>query len=38
MFAALNAATGEVLTDCKARHRKQEFLVFLKLIEPATDH
>lgn len=33
LFAALNAATGEVLTDCKPRHRNTEFLAFLKLIE-----
>ena len=33
LFAALNAATGEVLTDCRPRHRHQEFLGFLKLIE-----
>lgn len=28
LFAALNTATGEVLTDCKPRHRHQEFLAF----------
>lgn len=33
LFAALNAATGEVITDCRRRHRHQEFLGFLKLIE-----
>jgi hypothetical protein len=33
LFAALNAATGKVLTDCRPRHRHQEFLAFLKLIE-----
>ena len=33
MFAAFNAATREVLTDCKPRHRHQEFLAFLKLID-----
>lgn len=33
LFAALDAATGEVLTDCKSRHRHQEFLGFLKLID-----
>jgi|SRR5665811_931158 len=33
LFAALNTATGEVLTDCKARHRNQEWLSFLKLID-----
>lgn len=33
LFAALNTVTGEVLTDCKPRHRNQEFLAFLKLID-----
>ena len=33
LFAALNTATGEVLTECKPRHRNQEFLSFLKLID-----
>ena len=33
LFAALNAATGEVLADCRPRHRHQEFLGFLRLIE-----
>jgi transposase len=33
LFAALNAATGEVLYDCRDRHRHQEFLSFLKLID-----
>lgn len=32
LFAALNVATGEVLTDCQPRHTHQEFLSFLKLI------
>ena len=30
LFAALNIATGEVTTQCKPRHRHQEFLAFLK--------
>jgi len=30
MFAALNAATGQVTEACYARHRHQEFLKFLK--------
>ena len=33
LFAALNTVTGEVLTDCKPRHRNQEWLSFLKLID-----
>lgn len=33
LFAALNATTGEVLTDCRNHHRHQEFLSFLKLID-----
>ncbi len=30
LFAALNAVTGEVIAQCKSRHRHQEFLAFLK--------
>jgi putative transposase len=33
LFAALNVLSGEVLTDCKPRHRHQEFLAFLRRIE-----
>jgi transposase len=33
LFAALDAATGEVLYDFRQRHRHQEFLAFLKLID-----
>lgn len=33
LFAALNIATGEVIAQCKRRHRHQEFLQFLKYIE-----
>jgi putative transposase len=29
LFAALNVATGQVMTLCKPRHRHQEFLQFL---------
>jgi putative transposase len=29
LFAALDVATGEVITQCKPRHRHQEFLWFL---------
>ena len=33
LFAALDVATGEVITTCKPRHRHQEFLSFLRQIE-----
>ena len=33
LFAALDVATGQVLTDCKPRHRHQEFLAFLRHID-----
>ncbi len=33
LFAALDVATGEVMTPCKPRHRHQEFLPFLRHIE-----
>ena len=33
LFAALDVATGEVLTQCQSRHRHQEFLAFLRHIE-----
>src|SRR5208283_6150477 len=33
LFAALNAATGEVLGKCHRRHRSVEFRKFLDLIE-----
>ena len=33
LFAALDIANGQVVTDCKPRHRNQEFLAFLKQIE-----
>ena len=33
LFAALDIANGQVLTQCRARHRHQEFLGFLKPIE-----
>jgi putative transposase len=33
LFAALDVASGEVLTQCKPRHRHQEFLQFLKHID-----
>lgn len=36
LFAALNVFTGEVIGECKQRHRHQEFLSFLKKIESQT--
>jgi transposase len=33
LFAALDVATGQVMTQCKPRHRHQEFLQFLKYID-----
>jgi putative transposase len=33
LFAALDIATGRVMTSCKRRHRRQEFLQFLREIE-----
>lgn len=33
LFAALNIANGAILTQCKAHHRHQEFLSFLRHIE-----
>ena len=33
LFAALEVATGTVLTQCKQRHRHQEFLTFLRHID-----
>jgi putative transposase len=33
LFAALDIASGQVLTRCRPRHRHQEFLAFLKDIE-----
>ena len=33
LFAALDVANGEVITQCKARHRHQEFLAFLRHVD-----
>ena len=33
LFSALDVATGQVLTQCKPRHRHQEFLAFLSHID-----
>lgn len=35
LFAALNAATGEVFGVCRRKHRHQEFLQFLKRLDEA---
>jgi putative transposase len=35
LFAALDIATGTVLTECKPRHRHQEFLGFIERIDKA---
>lgn len=37
LFAALDVFTGEIIGECKKRHRHQEFLSFLKKIESQTD-
>jgi transposase len=36
LFAALNVASGEVIGECKSKHRHQEFLAFLKTVERQT--
>lgn len=36
LFAALNVATGEVISECMPQHRHDEFLVFLKKVEGQT--
>ena len=33
LFTALDTANGEVLTQCKGRHRHQEFLSFLRYVD-----
>jgi transposase len=33
LFAALNVKTGEVIGECRARHRAKEFIGFLKKID-----
>lgn len=38
LFAALEIASGRVLTQCKPRHRHQEFLQFLKHIDSNVPH
>ncbi len=38
LFAALDVATGRVITRCKPRHRHQEFLTFLRQIDGSVPH
>jgi len=38
LFAALDIATGRVLTRCKQRHRHQEYLDFLKHVDANVPH
>jgi len=38
LFAALDIATGQVLTCCKRRHRHQEYLDFLKQVDASVPH
>jgi transposase len=37
LFAAMNTADGSIISTCKKRHRHQEWLAFLKLINQETD-
>ncbi|MEQ1575734.1 MAG: IS630 family transposase [Vicinamibacterales bacterium] len=37
LFAALNVATGEVLTRCTAQHRAQDFVAFLRDIDTSVE-
>jgi transposase len=36
MFAALNVASGKVISLCQQRHRHQEWIKFLRLVDDAT--
>lgn len=36
LFAALNILDGRVITDCMPKHRHQEWLKFLRLIDKST--
>ena len=38
LFAALSMLDGKVIGDCMPRHRHQEFIRFLKLIDAETPH
>lgn len=37
LFAALEVATGEVIHECMPRHRHQEFLKFLRILERSVE-
>ena len=37
LFAALNVLEGKVIGDCMLRHRHQEFIRFLKIIDAQTE-
>src|SRR5438093_8229834 len=37
LFAALNVATGEVIARCKAQHRAQDLVAFLREIEASVE-
>ncbi|WP_444941791.1 hypothetical protein ACJJI3_05580 [Microbulbifer sp. ZKSA004] len=37
LFAALNVFMGEVIGECKKRHRHLEFLSFVKIVEARTE-
>ena len=37
LFAALDMATGHVIHDCMPRHRHQEFLKFMKVVERSVE-
>ena len=36
LFAALNVKSGELIGECKKKHRHQEFLSFIKVVEKDT--
>ena len=37
LFAALNVATGEMIGKCFSRHRHEEFLAFLRIVDREVD-
>jgi hypothetical protein len=37
LFAALNVATGEILTRCTPQHRAQDFVAFLRDIDASVE-
>lgn len=37
LFAALNMANGKIVAECMQRHRHQEWIKFLKVIDQATE-